>query len=286
MRKIAIGAALSGALALTAFGLSGAQADETVVQKRNDVQLKPFAADRGGVSTRDASVGDTQITNVTVNGGKNIAVGTTNAKTFTVSLTATDPSGIKGAYIGIWHGSNIDDYEQWFNPDQEASCTAVNTTTATCKQTITILPHDDVNAWLWNSLAGTWNVNAFAAANDGDYIDVDSYKTTKVQRYSRLSVNASPEPVTRGADLVVRGQLDRASWADFKYHGYATQYSDLEFRKASASTYTKVKSILGNSTGGLKKTLDASTDGYWRWNFKGTGTTMPIKAAGDYVNVR
>ncbi|SCF56508.1 hypothetical protein GA0115254_100718 [Streptomyces sp. Ncost-T10-10d] len=39
--------------------------------------------------------GDIRITKVVVNGGKDIVLGTTDVKTFTITVTATDDSGIE-----------------------------------------------------------------------------------------------------------------------------------------------------------------------------------------------
>ncbi|MFE1985424.1 MULTISPECIES: hypothetical protein [Streptomyces] len=49
----------------------------------------------------DGSQGDTKITKVVVNGGKDVVIGTTTVKTFTVSVTATDDQGIKSADITL-----------------------------------------------------------------------------------------------------------------------------------------------------------------------------------------
>ncbi|WP_308376183.1 hypothetical protein [Streptomyces sp. ISL-99] len=70
MRIRATVAAVSGALALSALAVPAAQAD-------------------GGH-------GDTTLTKVVVNGGKNVVVGTTEVRTFTVAVTAADDSGISG----------------------------------------------------------------------------------------------------------------------------------------------------------------------------------------------
>jgi hypothetical protein len=41
-----------------------------------------------------------------------------------------------------------------------------------------------------------------------------------------------------------------------------------------------------SSTGTLKTTAKALTDGYWRYTFAGTSTTASAIASGDYVDVR
>jgi hypothetical protein len=58
---------------------------------------------------------------VVVNGGSNIVLGTTNPKTFTIAVTATDDSGIKEDYTFpvLWHGPGQkmpDDPYGWLSP--------------------------------------------------------------------------------------------------------------------------------------------------------------------------
>ncbi|MEU6009561.1 hypothetical protein [Streptomyces sp. NPDC047453] len=60
----------------------------------------------------------------------------------------------------------------------------------------------------------------------------------------------------------------------------------LQFRKKGTSTYTTVKTVTTSSSGNLKTTVKASTDGYWRYTFAGTSTTASATAGGDYVDVR
>ncbi|WP_274559882.1 DUF5707 domain-containing protein [Streptomyces spiramyceticus] len=280
MRIRATVAAVSGALALSAFVVPAAQAEDT----SKSGNLSAFA----GQAPADEIVGDTQITNVVVNGGKDIVLGTTATKTFTVSVTATDPSGIADAYVDLWHGASVDDPDGLFLSneflnDEPVTCTASSATTSTCKLTFTVDPQIDLYK---NSLAGTWKVTAAAAGKDGDYMWKDAYKTHRVQRFSKLTVNASPEPVVKGKTITVTGKLSRANWETSTYAGYSAQPVKLQFRKAGTSTYTTVKTVNTNSTGNLSTTVTAASDGYWRYSFAGTSTTPAVSAAGDYVDVQ
>ena len=47
-----------------------------------------------------------------------------------------------------------------------------------------------------------------------------------------------------------------------------------------------MKTVTTNSTGNLKTTVKATTDGYWRYSFGGSTTTASATAGGDYVDVR
>jgi hypothetical protein len=278
-------AAVSGALALSALLAPAAQADAS-----GDADLnKPSAADRFGVSASrsafsTAAEGEPVVNKVTLNGGKGFAVGTTYAKTFKVSVTATHPAGIEDAYIDLWHGPDLDNIDGLLmQNEQSATCTPVTATTSTCELTVTATPGYDL---YMNALAGTWKVTVGVLSGDDSVYWNDYHTTHKVQRYSKLTVNASPEPVTKGRTITVTGKLSRANWETFDYRGYTSQDVKLQFRKKDSSTYTTVKTIKSNSTGNLSTTVTASTDGYFRYAFAGTTTTPAVNATGDFVDVR
>ncbi|MFJ8465376.1 calcium-binding protein [Streptomyces swartbergensis] len=288
MRIRATVAAVTGALALSALAVPAAQADDHMPNLASLVPSTSKATPFAAAAPTDEGVGDTKITSVTVNGGKNIVVGTTAMKSFTVSVTATDPEGIYDAYPVLWHGTDPDNADGAIVPenlDDETvgDCTHSSATTATCKVTLIADPSTNIYS---NILAGTWKVWVGAIGNDGDYVIRDAYKTAKVQRASKLTVNASPEPVVKGKTITVTGKLSRANWDDNKYHGYTNQPVKLQFRKAGTSTYTTLKTVTSNSTGELKTTVTASTDGYFRYSFAGTTTTPAVNATGDFVDVR
>ncbi|MEU1461232.1 DUF5707 domain-containing protein [Streptomyces sp. NPDC005727] len=287
MRIRATVAAVTGALALSAFVVPAAQAAGHGEQNLN----KPSSAQRFGTSSAKsafraaAAEGEPVVSKVTVNSGKDIVVGTTAAKTFTVSVTASHASGIEDAYVDLWHGTDIEsDIDGLLVPNEDAAtCTASSATTSTCKLTVTAVPGSDL---YMNALAGTWHVTAAALAGDGSIYWNDFHSTAKVQRYSKLTVNASPEPVYKGRTITVTGKLSRANWEDGLYHGYTSQSVKLQYRKKTSSTYTTLKTIKSDSTGNLKTTTTASADGYYRFSFAGTSTTPAVNATGDYVDVR
>ncbi|MGW6959803.1 DUF5707 domain-containing protein [Streptomyces chartreusis] len=287
MRIRATVAAVSGALALSALAVPAAQAGNDSDVAAN----KPSAAERFGssenrsaFSTAAAAEALPVVSKVTVNSGTAVAVGTTYAKTFTVSVTASHATGVQDAYVDLWHGTDLDNIDGLLMANEEAAtCTASSATTSTCKLTITATPGSDL---YMNALAGTWHVTAGALAGDGSIYWNDFHTTHKVQRYSKLTVNASPEPVKKGKTITVSGKLSRANWEDFQYHGYTNQSVKLQFRKKDSSTYTTLKTIKSNSTGELKTTVTASTDGYFRYSFAGTTTTPAVNATGDFVDVQ
>ena len=113
----------------------------------------------------------------------------------------------------------------------------------------------------------------------------DKTHAVKLQRLSKLTVNASPEPVKKGKTITVTGKLSRANWDTAKYAGYSSQSVKLQFRKKSSSTYTTLKTIKSNSSGNLSTTVTASVDGYSRYSFAGTTTTVAVNATGDLIAV-
>ncbi|WP_430377833.1 DUF5707 domain-containing protein [Streptomyces sp. B1-3] len=277
-------AAVSGGLVLSALAVPVAQADGGGVHK-------PTAAERFGVSRAAMSAAAADelpvVSKVTVNGGKSIVAGTTTgAQTFTVSLTASHSAGIEDAYVDLWHGKEHAHYDGVFPPnEQNATCTPVSETTSNCKLTITV----DARRYLYmNSLAGTWHVTAAAIAADevGSVYWNDFYGTHRIQRASKLTANASPEPVKKGKTITVTGKLTRANWETRKYTGYSTQPVKLQFRKKDSNTYTTVKTVKTNSKGDLNTTVKATVDGFYRWSFAGTSTTPAVNAAGDFIDVK
>ncbi|KUO15444.1 single stranded DNA-binding domain-containing protein [Streptomyces dysideae] len=232
----------------------------------------------------DGGSGNITIDKVVVNGGKPVVVGTTHVVSAKVSVTASDDSGIvETTYISAF-GPKPNYAQIWYD-DGEITCVKVSAITSTCTGTLTLDPQASTGL-VDNSAAATWNLATLVSAHDYDYIHRDAATTFKVQRYSKLTVNASPEPVKKGKTITVTGKLSRANWEDNKYHGYTNQPVKLQFRKKGSSTYTTVKTITSNSTGELRTTVTASTDGYFRYSFAGTSTTPAVNATGDFVDVR
>ncbi|MFG2120832.1 hypothetical protein [Streptomyces sp. NPDC048710] len=276
MRIRATVAAVSGALALSALAVPAAQAAPT----------------SGTPYTLNVS-----FSNVTI--AKAIKVGTTNKVSTTYSYTLTHGADVditaSDFYTDafLYKGTYSDSSPELYG-DNPATCTPTTATTATCTGTVDIYPTDPDPK---SADAGTWGVAAEAVAFNGQdqenpdlskvgYNDKSGLGSTLVQRYSKLTVNAGPEPVAKGKTLTVTGKLSRANWDDNLYHGYTNQPVKLQFRKAGTSTYTTVKTVYTDSSGNLKTTTTANYDGYWRFSFAGTSTTPAVSATGDYVDVK
>lgn len=233
-----------------------------------------------GAARADEVSGDIRITKVVVNGGKNIVLGTTDVKTFTIAVTATDDSGIEvgNTFPVMWHTPlpNGDSYGLVMPDDIAGTCVRRSVTTTTCTHTLKMNPRIHPQD---NTTAGTWTVRAHALANDGDYITKDSAAKAKVLRNSRLTVNASPEPVKKNKTITVTGALTRANWETYKYAGYTKQPVKLQFKKKGTSTYKTLKTVTTDSKGKLRTTTKATADGYFRYSFAGTSTTPAVASA-------
>ncbi|MFF9364594.1 calcium-binding protein [Streptomyces griseoluteus] len=219
----------------------------------------------------DGSSGDTEILGLTVNNGSSVIIGTTYAKTFNVEIDAYDDSGLLSA------DTDLDGPGYGYASDK-----TICETDYSCTHSFTFDPRVDLD----NSRAGTWYVGSWVDAIDGDYRWDERIDSFRLKRASTLTTNASPEPVKKGKTLTVTGTLKRASWDDYKYHGYTSQPVTLQFRKKGSSTFKNIKTLKTSSTGGLKTTVTASADGYWRWTFAGTTTTSAKTSGSDFVDVR
>ncbi|MFJ6833050.1 hypothetical protein [Streptomyces sp. NPDC091209] len=310
MRIRATVAAVSGALALSAFVAPGAHAVGSADHRADIAKVQEAARAASGKTPFTASTGattgtpyalDLSFSNVKVNNGKPIVVGTTNKVTAPVTFSVKH-----GADVDITADDFLLDVElyrgSYDNPvnilvgDDFPSCTETSTTTATCKSTIDVYPDYDLVS---NADATTWKAIGLGIAFNGvdpsdpnadlskvGYIDQDALLTTRLQRYSKLTVNAAPEPVKKGRTVTVTGKLSRANWEDLAYHGYTGQSVKLQFRKKTSSTYTTIKTIKTDGTGNLKTTTTATVDGYFRYSFAGTVSTPAVNAVGDYVDVQ
>lgn len=222
MRIRATVAAVSGALALSALVVPAAQADDSRTWSNDHTfsAQKTSGTERFAGSAAAAAEELPVFTKAVVNGGKPVVVGTKSPQTYSLAITASHPSGVSDIFGFVWTGASIDDENSFgVNQNEESSsCTAVSATTTTCKMTVTFDP-----AVLINSDAGTWKVGAAALSNDGQIGDSEYISKTYLQRFSKLTANAGPEPVLKGKTLTVTGSLTRANWNTNTYMGYTNQ---------------------------------------------------------------
>ncbi|MFF0186849.1 hypothetical protein [Streptomyces sp. NPDC005244] len=309
MRIRATVAAVSGALALSALAVPGAHAVGSADHRADVAKVREAAHAASGKTPFTGSTGsdgepyalDLSFSSVKVNGGKPIVAGTTNSVSVPVTYNVKHAASVDITAddflmdVEIYRGS-FEAFDNELIGNDWPSCTATSSTAATCNGTIDIDPHDELR----NVDATTWKAYGYAIALNGvdlddpnadlskvGYAEQDALTTTKLQRYSRLTVNAAPEPVKKGKTVTVTGLLSRANWDTHAYAGYTVQPVGLQFRTKSSSTYTStLKTVKSDSKGNLKTTTTATVDGYFRYNFAGTSTTPAVKATGDYVDVQ
>ncbi|MGI3784056.1 MAG: excalibur calcium-binding domain-containing protein [Janthinobacterium lividum] len=99
-----------------------------------------------------------------------------------------------------------------------------------------------------------------------------------VKKSVSLTVNASPETVTKGKKITIAGSVRR----DGKKVKLQTA---LEFRE-DGGDYAEVKAVTSSSTGALKTTVTASRSGAFRYTYAGSPTTEAGASPGDHVVVK
>ncbi|MFJ5894626.1 hypothetical protein ACIQFZ_03965 [Streptomyces sp. NPDC093064] len=292
-------AAVSGALALSALAMPAAHAagpHRPDVAKVFQAAHAPSAA-KAGISARVAGGKmpyDLAVTFSNLKVAKAVKFGTTNRVSTTIAYTMKFGADVdvtaKDFFTGpfLYKGST----GNMLFGDDPATCSVTSATTANCKGKIDIYPGD-----LNNAEAGTWRAGAEAIAYNGQdpesgdlskvgYAKQGGLGTTLVQRNSKLTTSAKPKPVKKGKTVTVTGKLSRADWGSRTYAGYSGQAVQLQFRKKGTTTYKTLKTAKTNSTGGLKSTVKATVDGYYRYSFAGNSTTPAVNAPGDLVRVK
>ncbi|MFD5627948.1 hypothetical protein [Streptomyces sp. NPDC127072] len=313
MRIRATVAAVSGALALSALAVPGAhaadsgsastyRADVAKVREAARAATSGKSAFRASAAAVDMPYDlDVTFSDIKVNKGKAIVVGATTHTVVPVTYKLTHPEDVDITAADFFSGPYL--YKGTFGAadneqfgDEAGTCVPTSSTVAACTANIDIYANE---GYLINADAGTWNAAGLAVAYNGQVPQSDDFDVTKVgladqggftspkiQRLSKLTVNAAPEPVAKGKTITVTGKLTRADWETNKYVGLSGQSVVLQFRKAGTTTYTNVKGIKSASGGALKTTVKASVDGYYRFSYAGIASTAASTATGDYIDVR
>ncbi|MFE5190345.1 calcium-binding protein [Streptomyces sp. NPDC056628] len=190
-----------------------------------------------------------------VNEGRDVVVGTTHDATFPVTVTGSgDPAltfvdvDLKGPHGGFY--------------TTDAFCESATACTTRFTVNAHLAPGADDPVDLTNAQAGTSSVDALADTEDGTSVFARDTGSFSLKRAARLTANASPEPVAKGARLIVTGRLVRADWDTYRYTGYAGRTVELQFRPKGSSTYRTVATAVTNGTGALHIVVKAAKDGY------------------------
>ena len=230
--------------------------------------------------------------NVVFNDGEPVVIGTTNTVqipvTFTVKSTAPLDWFRVWAYKGtLTNGDALNDASEWNEDCRESK--AGGFYFYDCDRVHDIDPRSErLNGGkgLINADATSWKVGATGVRLGGGFDDDHLSTTVQVKRFDRIrDMNASPEPVTAGKAITVKGTIQRANWDTNHYDGYSGRRVSLQFKPAGSSSYSTVKKVYSGTGGTLSTTVTATQDGAWRWKYYGNSTSGPATSHGDYVDV-
>ncbi|WP_328498900.1 hypothetical protein OHS59_43715 [Streptomyces sp. NBC_00414] len=227
-----------------------------------------------------AAEGGASFTRVQVNGGKPIVIGVSEEVAAPTSFRMATTHKWKWPAVYLYRGSTGD---RLWHAVETSDCVKVSSGVCDFDGAM----YFDPSVWdMRNSEAGAWKVAAEVYFEDGGGDTDDEGLTVHVKRNSRLTVNASPEPVNQGSTVTVTGKVTRANWETRKYASYEGRLVSLQFKPTGATSYTTVKKVYANGSGGLRTTVKASKTGTWRWAYYGNTTTGPSTSAGDNVVVK
>ncbi|MDX2932023.1 hypothetical protein [Streptomyces ipomoeae] len=272
-RRTAAVATIVGALALSVLNAPAAQAADTGIK----------------------------VTDLVINNGKPIVVGTSKVVEPPISFFVTLPAGYSTAdpsrydthpflYRGTTAKKAAESAENYIGPGGY-TCYELDSKRARCEGGLYIDPkpsRGDVDS---NSDATKWKIAvALRLFKASGGLKAEEYETRSgsvlIKRAAKVTANASPEPVAKGKKITVTGKLTRADWNTHKFGPYGGRTVTLQFRAKGTDSFKTVKKATTSSTGALKTTVTASTDGSWRWVYYGNSTTGAATSAADYVDVR
>ncbi|MFD9109069.1 hypothetical protein [Streptomyces bottropensis] len=249
-----------------------------------------------------AHAADTGITvsDIVINNGKPIVVGTSKEVEPSLSFNIALPAGYStsnpsryDAYPFLYRGTMktaASTGENFIGPGGY-TCYEIDSKHARCEGNLYIDPHPSQEHVDSNSDATTWKVGVALRLWTADHgLKAGEYekrsKTVQLKRAAKVTANASPEPVVKGKAVTVTGKLTRANWSTKKYNAYSGRTVSLQFRAKGTDSFKTVKKGTTSSTGALKATVPASVDGSYRWVYYGNSTTGVATSAADYVDVR
>ncbi|GAA3144244.1 hypothetical protein GCM10010521_33910 [Streptomyces rameus] len=245
--------ALCGAVALSAFALPVAQAEENPIT----------------------------FSNIAIDSGKPLVVGTGTPKQFFVHYDVNHAHKLYSSEAYLYAGG-LDTWSGQSGPVGSPSCQDVSATVARCVQKLAIDPKSLVGS----GVAGTWHLYLQAVDADDNVVGKGGLYPTKVLRASTMTrTDADPEPVVKGKSLTITGKLAHADWDTHTYAGQAGRSVALQFRPDGGS-YATVKTVKTGTGGALRTTVTANASGAWRWYYAGDSTTGGATAVGDAVVVK
>ena len=131
---------------------------------------------------------------------------------------------------------------------------------------------------------GTWYIDVSAQDSDGT---VSSVRETsmKLRRNTRVSADAAPEPVERGAGLRVRGRVFKLT-AKMEYVAYRDAVVRVYFKRAGQTTKVLKGKTRTDSRGRYAMSFTAKRSGTWYAYFPGSFANTSRWSTGDLVRIR
>ncbi len=237
---------------------------------------------------------DTRIRSTTINNGKPIVLGTSNAVSVTVPAVTEiyDDSGgvatIDAQLRSVGGGYFFTFLEG--PASQNMTCVQTTATTSTCTGTAVVHQHSLDNA----SAGRQVQLRIFGYVYDGGqyllYSD-PAHNVPLLKQTTLATADATPEPVRKDGTLTVAGKLTQPNWSAWDVAGnrpavgYGGQPVRLQFQKSGSTTWSTVKTVTSASDGTLKTTATATASGAWRWSYAGSGTSAASVSGGDSVTL-
>ncbi|MFF0432860.1 hypothetical protein ACFYU9_11615 [Streptomyces sp. NPDC004327] len=241
----------------------------------------------GGPGTQTAlKAGSITVGNVVVNSAKPIVpVVSGGEETYNARFTVDAPGGLGSAGLHFYHGA-------YANPDGLLYIFPGQCTKRTTGTTYDCTTEFHMNAATYiglNKLAGAWSIAAWAHSADGASVyqgPVPGQATFRRSSAFALT-SVTPQPVTRGGTLTVKGRLTGAAWEYGAQTGLAGQKVELQFKKAGAgTTWTIAATGTTDATGAVTIRRAAWNDGSWRLVYGGSATSTWAPTSPKYVDVR
>lgn len=155
---------------------------------------------------------------------------------------------------------------------------------------------NDVSTGKWWVTSATafplWDKMSNGNYRDSVYYYDEWVKSFYLKRTTKVTVNASPEPVKKGATITVQGKLTKLSTGetfdhtDAKYTNYKNRYVKYYFDPAGSAGAKYMGKSLTSSYGNYKKTFPAVQDGRWFVKVDSTTNYTAVKSDLDWVDVK
>ena len=140
---------------------------------------------------------------------------------------------------------------------------------------------------LFNDEAGPRYVTVEDDNGDHDphnRVFVNGFSLLRRTEWQDGTFNASPEPVTKGKPITIKGRLKVVDWDIQHYIAYAHRTVSVQFRSPSGA-YKTVKTTTTSSTGWVDTQVTATATGDWRVVYWGNSIAASAISAGDNVKV-